>query len=754
MQNSSIMQVFILGVSLFLPGMAYSETIQQDRRLEIIREIIVRNISDSGGDITKIEKEVSQRFPLVPFQTEEYRKLLNKRDVAVKKRFPKTDQQLRADLQKRAEKLFPLYRIGDEVSVVYQLTGKPFRVTGKFYRKSRGILYIGSARIAERNLEEEFIPKFDPAANQSMRERYIAREIESYRQQRQRFADSLYKDEILRSQGYLKFNHKWVTAKDFIQLELNQIAAQYGVSVKQLLKGIPSVGNDKSLPMPEVEFDDEHKILIKYPKEAPNKFYKIPEAVTVIGKNAFEGCKNLEMIQIQGNTRMVSEGAFKECENLSMVILPPSITTIGRYAFEGCKKLEDIVIPEQVTTIPSGCFTGSGLETVSLHDHITSIEKYSFADTKLKTITIPLGVRKIEGSAFWRTQVEIKSDNAFFQTDGHGVLFDRRKFELIYAPPRLVSYRIPGNIQKIGDGAFAFSDLANIHIPSNVKHIGKDAFIGCKKLKSISFASGISSIGSGAFSQSGLVKVILPDSITVIGQAAFSNCPNLEEITFPRDITFLEWAVCANCENLRKVTVSPRLTQIKNRAFWDCKKLTEINVPPTIVSIDKGSFSGTPIAQKMETIAKETFRIPSVIASFNWKFSPEDFRAQGFSVFYRGTGGDVQEYVIANSFESFSCLKLAEKSTPFCYVFSGNQAKAATTEIAEGIKGPNQKYLPIRSFDRKEYDNGLSRQWAAVLWADQFKILIQFDRNDQAKMVIYKLDDNQDETYYQMLHYK
>ena len=82
----------------------------------------------------------------------------------------------------------------------------------------------------------------------------------------------------------------------------------------------------------------------------------IPNSVTEIGNQAFDGCINLESI-----------------------VIPNSVTTIGSQAFSGCKKLESIVIPNSVTTINYGAFEGCiNLKSVTIGDKVTRIDINAF----------------------------------------------------------------------------------------------------------------------------------------------------------------------------------------------------------------------------------------------------------------------------------------------------------------------------------------------------------------------------------------
>ena len=202
--------------------MAYAAGTPSDGRIAEIREIIEKNVQDTGVDLKKIHQEVSRIVPLDPVKTPEYRALIEKRDMTVKKKFPLSDQQLRKMFQPQAERLYPLYKIGDQVSITYLLHGKPFTVRGKFYRKNGNVFYIGSAKIAKYTIPDEMVSKLDAVKNNSSKNKYIAERISTYHKNRQAYADQLFKDEIMQVQGYLKIAQKWVSARDYIQIELKR----------------------------------------------------------------------------------------------------------------------------------------------------------------------------------------------------------------------------------------------------------------------------------------------------------------------------------------------------------------------------------------------------------------------------------------------------------------------------------------------------------------------------------------------------
>ena len=55
----------------------------------------------------------------------------------------------------------------------------------------------------------------------------------------------------------------------------------------------------------------------------------IPEGVTNIEDNAFEGCVDLTTITLPGSLKHIGRGAFADCKKLKNVVVPDSISTIA-----------------------------------------------------------------------------------------------------------------------------------------------------------------------------------------------------------------------------------------------------------------------------------------------------------------------------------------------------------------------------------------------------------------------------------------
>lgn len=93
---------------------------------------------------------------------------------------------------------------------------------------------------------------------------------------------------------------------------------------------------------------------------------EIPESITTIGYNAFEG-SGLISITIPGSVRTIGSYAFWLCENLEELVISEGVENINSHAFMHCRTLKNVVIPESVTTLSDGVFNNCPLEDITFY---------------------------------------------------------------------------------------------------------------------------------------------------------------------------------------------------------------------------------------------------------------------------------------------------------------------------------------------------------------------------------------------------
>lgn len=127
----------------------------------------------------------------------------------------------------------------------------------------------------------------------------------------------------------------------------------------------------------------------------------LPDSLTTIGTNAFNGLNSLTKLEIPAGVTEIPAYMCNGIPALREVTLKGNVTKIGKSAFYKCSSLEKINIPDTVKAIESEAFGDTGLVSVDLPDLLGSIGEYAFSDcTALTAIGIPGGVTALGSGAF------------------------------------------------------------------------------------------------------------------------------------------------------------------------------------------------------------------------------------------------------------------------------------------------------------------------------------------------------------------
>ena len=72
------------------------------------------------------------------------------------------------------------------------------------------------------------------------------------------------------------------------------------------------------------------------------------DAVEVIGRRAFSGCRALRSVEFPSLLRALGDEAFLSCPDISNVVFPEEIDEVGHGVFRGCPKLDRSGVPERI----------------------------------------------------------------------------------------------------------------------------------------------------------------------------------------------------------------------------------------------------------------------------------------------------------------------------------------------------------------------------------------------------------------------
>ena len=312
---------------------------------------------------------------------------------------------------------------------------------------------------------------------------------------------------------------------------------------------------------------------------------KIPDSLKSIGVCAFANCSNIKSIIIGKNVTSIGALAFDNCDGITKLTIPDKVNFIDEYAFQccdgltevtigdgvkslmftftDCKNLKKVTLGKGVETIGTHAFSGcKNLQNVTIPATVTVIGSNAFSNCEnLTEINIPENVETIGEAAFYEclklTGITVNSKNTEYSSDANGVLFDKKKKELIQYPVGRTesSYTIPSTVEAIGDYAFSScKSLVSMVVPASVRTVGNYAFIECSNLKNIVLSAGVE----------------------IIGDATFYNCESLTEVIFPNGLTTIGNNAFGSCDNLKKITVPVSLASIGDVAFVDCGKFTDV----------------------------------------------------------------------------------------------------------------------------------------------------------------------------------
>ncbi|MDE6293408.1 MAG: leucine-rich repeat protein [Clostridiales bacterium] len=147
-----------------------------------------------------------------------------------------------------------------------------------------------------------------------------------------------------------------------------------------------------------------------------------------IADYAFEANTNswgswIKSVKTNAELKYIGDNAFYYCENIAEVTLNNGLVSIGNSAFYYCKTLEEIVIPDTVTYMGASVFRYcSALTYVKLSSNLSTIGNFMFTNCKaLRSLVIPASVTEIGQYVLGgRDSTDLANSTVYYEGDQAG----------------------------------------------------------------------------------------------------------------------------------------------------------------------------------------------------------------------------------------------------------------------------------------------------------------------------------------------
>ena len=275
-------------------------------------------------------------------------------------------------------------------------------------------------------------------------------------------------------------------------------------------------------------------------------------------------------ITLPDNLRAVSANAFESCASLISIDLGNGITSIGKQAFYYCINLESITIPDSVTEIGQEAFSNCGVKKITLGAGVTTLGKDVFRNCA------------------YLERIDVDEDNPVFSSDSSGVLYNKDKTKIIYAPRKL---------------------KGEVTIPATVTSIPENTFFACTNITGYRVEEGSNACSADSrgvlYNKDQTRLIVAPatisgsytalETVTTIDKYAFRRCRSLTEIILNSPIETVSKYAFYECTGLKRAVIGGEAVGtgngvIKMDAFEGCTALKTVEIGNSICTLETHAF--------------------------------------------------------------------------------------------------------------------------------------------------------------------
>ena len=378
----------------------------------------------------------------------------------------------------------------------------------------------------------------------------------------------------------------------------------------------------------------------------------IPDSVTEIGQDAFDGCADLAEVVLHEGVTAINLFAFSGCVSLTEILLPDSMENINDQAFYGCTGIKtfrgklasddgrclikdgtlliyalgsgaEYTIPEEVRVIGKRAFANSntinkviindnvmliedeafwgcdGITEISIPNSVTSLSYMSFAYCdKLASIYLPETIMSMEKNVFQNSRnlkaVYCKAILPPVPADGQSswnIFSGTSNSLVIYVPSQSVSdYTRATGWSQYGTRIKEYEFSDGNDDPDIPNEIWYTSSDGniVTPYKTDGFGANI--ISNTYIDGKGVIS--FDNDVTLIPRSAFSGCKTMTSVVLPNSVETIDYGAFNGLLNLVSVHIPESTTVIGERAFMKCSSLEEVIFSEGLRIIEKDVFYG------------------------------------------------------------------------------------------------------------------------------------------------------------------
>ena len=303
-----------------------------------------------------------------------------------------------------------------------------------------------------------------------------------------------------------------------------------------------------------------------------------------IGSYFFYSLPNLIILKLPESITKIEDNAFEGCSALATLTIPGNCVSMGRSLFTGCYRLFKITFePGEKNLVASGEVCAANTHEVYLSRNIS----YGRFTDSLSKLIIGEGTEKIEYSLVepCKNLLELIIENGpLLSLTGMSThnfpscplrdIYIGREIDMLFIDcAEIENVRI--NDGGIPDNCFSErKPLKSVEI-SGKSVIGSKAFQNCPALNNV-IITGNNTIGAYAFSGCTKIANLTVTGENTLSEYAFSKCTGLNSVVIEGNNT-LGVETFDNCYNLKELSISGNGT-IGESCFSDCHELNDINL--------------------------------------------------------------------------------------------------------------------------------------------------------------------------------